>query len=117
MSENIESQSTGLTAGFVPERYSRSRQMVNCLRQECLYSEKRARDLVFAALERLLARSSDEPMMVSRLTREAARLAALAGRQQGFDFPNWMPATKAVVKTLLMSGCVVGPGGEPIPFG
>jgi hypothetical protein len=56
-------------------------------------------------------------MMVSRLTREAARLAALAGRQQGFDFPNWMPATKAVVKTLLMSGCVVGPGGEPIPFG
>ena len=46
--------------------------MIDSLRKEWLYSEKRPRDLLFTAIERLIRERP--PMMVSQLGREAALL-------------------------------------------
>lgn len=99
----------------VSPRFSRSGQMVNCLRQELLYSEKRARDMLFVAIERLLAGHS-EATIVARLTRDAAQLARGDGDRVGYQFANWDMAAKAVVKAMLCSESMLAPSGEPIPF-
>ena len=48
--------------------------MGDCLRNELLYSEKRPRDILFRAIERIVwdAAKTGEPKIVSRVTREAA---------------------------------------------
>ncbi|HSL23205.1 MAG TPA: hypothetical protein VK886_16870 [Vicinamibacterales bacterium] len=97
-------------------RFARSGQMVNCLRDELLYSEKRARDILFASIEELLSQRPDEPLIVARLTREGTRLARLEGERAGYEFANWDNAAKAVVKALLCSGSLLDPDGQPIPF-
>jgi hypothetical protein len=88
--------------------------MVDSLRSEWLYSEKRPRDVLFNAIEQLLAERP--PMMVSQLAREATQLARQLSTAAGFEFENWDAVTKAVVKTLLMAGALVTPDGEVIPF-
>jgi hypothetical protein len=88
--------------------------MVNCLRQELLYSEKRARDLLFAAIERLIDQRSDA--IVTRLIRDAAQVAREDGDRVGYTFANWDMAAKAVVKALLCSESLLAPNGEPIAF-
>ena len=98
-------------------RFARSGQMVNCLRHELLYSEKRARDILFSVIEHLLSDRTDEPMIVARLTREVARRARLEGERAGYEFANWDNAAKAVVKAMLSSGSLLAPDGEPIVFG
>lgn len=90
--------------------------MVNCLRQELLYSEKRARDLLFSAIARTIADQSGETMIVARLTRESTVAARAEAERVGFEFANWDTASKAVVKALLCSGSLLTPAGEPIPF-
>ncbi len=54
--------------------------MADCLRTTLLYSEKRPRDALFRIIEQLLkdCGRTGEPMILSRLTREAARRARLA---------------------------------------
>ncbi len=49
-------------------RFSRSRQMVNSLREEFLYSEKRARDILFREMEAILFPGCS-PMGCSELMR------------------------------------------------
>src|SRR5882672_5439958 len=53
-------------------RFGRSRQMADCLRSDLLYSEKRPRDLLFRVIEQIVAEHSGEPVILSRLTRDAA---------------------------------------------
>ncbi len=97
-------------------RFARSRQMVHSLRQELLYSEKRARDMLFAAIERLIAGTPDGSLIVARLTREASTLAREEAERAGYEFANWDNAAKAVVKALLSSESLLDPGGQPILF-
>jgi hypothetical protein len=90
--------------------------MVNCLRQELLYSEKRARDLLFAALEALVGGTSEGLPIVARLTREATALAKEEAGRTGYEFTNWDNAAKAVVKAMLMSESLLDPASQPIVF-
>ncbi len=96
-------------------RFARSRQMIECLRKEMLYSEKRPRDILFNAIELLV--EDRPPMMVSQLGRESALRARLLAADLGFEFENWDLVSKAVMKTLLLAGTLLTPAGEPIPLG
>jgi hypothetical protein len=111
----MPSNNRGTVHETASRRFSRSGQMVNCLRQELLYSEKRARDTLFAAIERLLAQRPDA-MIVTRLIRDASELAQQEARLVGYDFTHWSTAAKAVVKALLCSESLLAPNGDPIRF-
>ena len=96
------------------ERYARSRQMVSCLKSELLYSDKRARDLIFNAAEQALGDENTSPMMVSRLTREAVcRARAEASRRQ-FTFATWETAGRAVINAMLCARVLITPERTPI---
>jgi hypothetical protein len=81
--------------------------MIDSLRKEWLYSEKRPRDLLFTAIERLIRERP--PMMVSQLGREAALLARQLSAEIGIEFENWDAAARAVMKTLMMAGASPAP--------
>ena len=98
-------------------RFSRSRQMGDCLRKELLYSEKRPRDILFREIERLVSEARDEPKIVSRLTREAAARARQFAEETGFEFALWETASKAVVKAMMSAGVLLDPAGRPIEPG
>jgi hypothetical protein len=112
-----QSASTGTPVAVSSHRFARSGQMVDCLRRELLYSDKRARDLVFWAIERLLAHHVEEPMIVLRLTREAARYAREEAENVGFAFASWETTSKAVVKAMAAAGALLAPDGSPIEWG
>jgi hypothetical protein len=90
--------------------------MVHCLRESFVYSEKRARDLLFAAIEETLEESiaGGAPPILSRLTREAAQRAGEAARQNGFEFSNWEIASRAVTHALLGAGVLVAGNGAAV---
>ena len=88
--------------------------MIDALRKERMYSEKRPRDLLFSAIEQLIAERP--PMMVSQLGREAALLARQLSAAAGFEFENWDAAARAVMKTLLMAGALRTPDDQVIEF-
>lgn len=94
-------------------RFLRSRQMADCLRGELLYSEKRPRDMLFRAIERILADRTDA-VIVAALTREAATRARHEAQATYLKFDRWDTAAKAVVKAMLGAGVLLGPGGDPI---
>jgi hypothetical protein len=100
-------------------RFSRSRQMGDCLRRELLYSEKRPRDILFREIERIVSEATDggEPKILSRLTREAAARARQHAEHTGFQFGLWDTASKAVVKAMLCAGVLLASDGEPISPG
>ena len=93
-------------------RYPRSRQMIDCLKEHFIYSEKRARDFLFRAIEDLV--SAEGPIMVSRLTREAASRAREHGRGEGYEFAAWETAAKAVVNSMLVAGVLRTHAGNMI---
>ena len=97
-----------------PERYARSRQMVSCLKSELLYSDKRARDLMFAAVERALRDEDSQPMMVSRLTREAVSRARDEADRLQFTFATWETAGRAVINAMLWAEVLITPERTPI---
>jgi len=97
-----------------PPRFARSGQMTDCLRREWLYSEKRPRDLLFAAIEDVLKRRSG--LMVSQLAREAASLARQRASAAGLTVDNWDATTRAVMKSLLVAGVLTRDDGSPIAF-
>lgn len=100
-----------------PPRFVRSGKMVDCLRREGLYSEKRARDFLFSAIESSLSEPCRGPMIVSRLTREAAQRARESADQAGFEFDHWSIASRAVLKAMLSAGALLVEDGSPIPLG
>jgi hypothetical protein len=89
--------------------------MVECLRRELMYSEKRARDRLFTAIEGTLAEPREAPLMVSQLTREAVARARADAERSGFAFENWDNAGKAVVKAMTMAGVLLTPDRTPVP--
>jgi hypothetical protein len=119
----LESFSLALGVGGTPattSRFSRSRQMCDCLRKEFLYSEKRARDVLFRAIEEIVeerSRDGRSPQMLSRLTREAVARARQQAEAAGFEFGHWETAGKAVIKAMLSAGTLLTPDGEPIAPG
>jgi hypothetical protein len=90
--------------------------MGDCLRRELLYSEKRPRDILFREIERLVAETG-EPMILSRLTREAAARARQQAEAAGFEFALWETASKAVAKAMLCAGVLVAADGRSIAPG
>ena len=99
-----------------PRRYPRSRQMVQCLRENFVYCEKRARDLLFCAIQNVLDQSiaNGAPPILSRLTRDAAQQAREAARRTGFEFSNWETASRAVVNGMLGAGVLVTGNGAAV---
>jgi hypothetical protein len=101
-------------------KFSRSRQMGDCLRRELLYSEKRPRDILFRVIEQLVAEASNDqtdPKILSKLTRDAAARARQQAEESGFEFGQWENASKAVVKAMLSAGVLLTSDGEPIAPG
>ena len=88
--------------------------MADSLRSELLYSEKRPRDLLFRAIDQIVVEHSDDPFIVSRLTREAAARARDAAEATGFSFRHWETASKAVVKAMLCAGVLLAADGGAI---
>jgi len=107
--------------GRSSQKFARSGQMANCLRRGLLYTEKRARDFLFQAIEQHLSRSNREhrraPLIVSRLGREAAGAARRAAEKAGYEFIRWDTASKAVINAMLNAGVLLTHGGAPIPPG
>jgi hypothetical protein len=97
-------------------RFSRSRQMVNALRKQFLYSEKRARDILFREIEAIL-QEVGSPVTVSQLTREASSRGRRRGQETGYVLPKWDTAGKATINAMLRAGALLGPGGQAIAFG
>jgi hypothetical protein len=98
-------------------RFGRSRQMADCLRSDLLYSEKRPRDMLFGAIEQIVAEHAGHPMMLSRLTREAAPRARQRAEAAGFAFRHWDTVSKAVAKAMLCAGVLLAADGNPIEPG
>lgn len=102
-----------------PSKSVRSGQMVHCLREHLLYSEKRARDLLFSAIERITNDNlnSATALILSRLTREAIHSARLRAQETGFEFSNWDPAGKAVIHAMLGAEVLLTDDGCSVPHG
>jgi hypothetical protein len=98
-----------------PTRPLRSGQMVRTLRDNYLYSEKRARDILFEVIANELS-AGDAPMLCS-LTREAAKAARQDADAVGFAFSNWDITTKAVTGAMLGAGVLIGLDGAAVPVG
>jgi hypothetical protein len=91
--------------------------MVNCLRENFIYSEKRARDFVFWSMPGRLAfaREQGGHPKLARLTREVTHSARQAAERSGFQFCTWDTTTKAVINSMLGAGVVLGENGAPVP--
>jgi hypothetical protein len=87
--------------------------MVNCLKSEVLYSDKRARDLIFNAVEQALDEETG-PMIVSRLTREAVSRARAEADRSQFAFSSWETTGRAVINAMLCAGVLLTPERTPI---
>lgn len=96
-------------------RNVRCAQMVQALRQGLFYSEKRARDFLFGAFERILR--DGPPVLLIRLTRYAAALAETEAEAAGFRFSNWNVASRAVANAMLHAGVFMTPSGETVGTG
>ncbi|HXD19463.1 MAG TPA: hypothetical protein VN654_20765 [Vicinamibacterales bacterium] len=88
--------------------------MADCLRSDLLYSEKRPRDLLFRVIEEIVAEHSRDPVILSRLTREAASRARREAQGTAFAFGHWETASKAVVKAMLGAGVLLSADGSAI---
>jgi len=91
--------------------------MINCLRESFLYSEKRARDILFGAIEILLGTTRESPQILCRLTREAAIRANQNAQAVGYEFSNWDAAANAVIRAMLNAGVLLTYDGSPVPVG
>jgi hypothetical protein len=97
---------------------ARSLQMINCLRDCFIYSEKRARDIVFHSLEDILQNGTvGRRLILSKLIREAANNSRREAQRIGFEFSNWETAGRAVVNAMLAAGVLLTHNNVPIPAG
>jgi hypothetical protein len=87
--------------------------MVECLRKEFVYSEKRARDILFGEITAMIG-SGARPFIVSRLVREAAARAKRRAQEINFEFSNWDTAAKATINAMLGAGVLLTRDGSRI---
>ena len=97
------------------DRFLRSKQMVNTLRQDFIYSEKRSRDMLFLEFERVL-REGGSRVTVSRLTREAAIRARNRAQLEGYELSNWDTAARATMNAMLRASVILAEDGYPLPL-
>lgn len=92
--------------------YARSAQMASALRTAFLYSEKRARDCVFAATETVLM-TATAPTLATliRSTLQAARDRA---KLIQYDLLNSETVTRAVFNAMLRADVLLGADGNSI---
>jgi hypothetical protein len=102
------------SAGVPAPKFARSRQMIDCLRASFLYTEKRARDILFREIEAVL-RSAPKPVQISRLIRTAAARAARRADTPSDAAPNWNIASRATVHAMLAASVLLRKDGSPIP--
>ena len=95
-------------------RFARSRQMIECLQAEFLYTEKRARDILFREIEAIVSAAS-QPIPVARLIRSAAARASRRAARLNFEPPNWNIASRATIHAMLAAGVLLREDGSPIP--
>ncbi len=98
------------------EKFSRSGQMIERLRRDVLYTEKRVRDRLFLALESTLAQSPTPPIL-SRLVRDAAHHARREAQRDAFPFSNWEIAARAVSNAMLGARTFLAPSGDALEPG
>jgi hypothetical protein len=93
--------------------------MINCLRDRFIYSEKRARDIIFRSLEEILrgSHTGGRYLILSRASREVAMEARREAQRVGFEFSNWDTASKAVINAMLAAGVLLSDNGARIPTG
>jgi hypothetical protein len=99
-------------SGSMP--YARSRQMIECLRADFLYTEKRARDLLFQVIPAAIT-ARPRPILVAQLIRTAAVRAGRRAAGLGFGPANWHIASRATVHAMLAAGALLRPDGSTIP--
>ena len=114
---SVISQSGAYEPPSAGRRYGRSGLMLDCMRRELLYSEKRLRDFIFAATDELLHDPERVPTILSRLTRDATTRAQRLSAETGLESANWDIAGKAVVRAMLGAGAFLTPNGDVIPPG
>lgn len=90
----------------------RSSQMIQQLRNNLFYSDKRTRDALFAAADHIL--SSGPPVMLSRLTREAAEFAQAHRLTTVREPVNWEMSAKAVFNSMLYAGVLLDQSGNAV---
>ena len=78
-----------------------------------LYSEKRARDLLFDAVEQIVSARTAPPIL-SRLARESAMCARRAAQRARYEFSSWEPASKAVINAMLHAGVLLTSNSAPV---
>jgi hypothetical protein len=102
----------------IPTRpeYARSAKMAAALRENFLYSEKRARDCVFVAVESTLRNSKSEPTLAT-LTRGSLHAARIHATRIHYDLLNSEIVTRTVFNAMLRAGVLLGPGRQPISAG
>lgn len=90
--------------------------MADCLRKELLYSEKRARDVIFEIVALILKEQEQtgECRTLSQLTREAASRAGAA--DPGSEV-RWDVASRTVMKAMLGAGVLIGAAGRTVECG
>src|SRR5260221_4341496 len=101
-----------VTGAESSQRPSRSHQMIGCLRESMLYSEKRARDLLFNAVEQIVSTRAVPPI-ISRLARESAACARGAAQRARDPFSNSEPSSKAVIHAMLHAGVLLTANASP----
>ena len=89
--------------------------MVNTLRQDFIYSEKRSRDILFQEIEKIVYEAGAKPT-ISRLTREAGARARRHAEVVGYDLSNWDTAARATINAMLRAGALLSEDGYPIPL-
>ncbi len=98
------------------DRFSRSAYMIERLRRESLYTEKRVRDRLFTAMESALAMSPTPPLL-SRLVRDAANQARREANRDAFAFSHWEIAARAVSNAMLGARTFLTENGVPLEPG
>jgi hypothetical protein len=98
---------------------ARSLQMINCLRDRFIYSEKRARDIIFRSLEDIVrgSHTGGRYLILSRVSREVAMEARREAQRIGFEFSNWDTSSKAVINAMLAAGVLLTDNDVRIPTG
>ncbi len=114
VSGNMDRTQVAAQTAAGSSRYTRSRQMVNALREEFLYSEKRVRDMIFRILEEKIGRGTN--LTVSRLARELASAGREHAQDSGIEPTNWDVVSKAILNAMLGAGVLLDEEGRSIGF-
>ena len=93
--------------------YARSAQMAPALRTAFLYSEKRARDCVFAGAETVLVNAAQAPTL-ALLIRSTLQSARDHARLIQYDLLNSETVTRAVFNAMLRADVLLALDGNPI---